>query len=107
MNLPLDNFIDFSCDGAADMIGVHSKLWSSLKEASLNCILIDVYATNCMADCVHPNTVVKIKNKNFSVGCLPGMESTNMKLVPRSILDSFSVELIKHSNKMLLCPPFK
>jgi len=24
------------------------------------------HATNCMAKCVHPNTVVEVKNKNFS-----------------------------------------
>jgi len=31
------------------------------------CVQLHIWATNSMAKCVHPNTVVKIKNKNFSV----------------------------------------
>jgi len=27
---------------------------------------LHIYATNCMAKCVRANTVVKIRNKNFS-----------------------------------------
>jgi len=37
------------------------------------------HATNCIAKCVNPNIVVKIKNKKFSVGYLPGMDSRNIK----------------------------
>jgi len=41
--------------------------------------------------CVHANTIV---TKAFL--CVPGMDSSHMKLVPCSILDSFSVQLIKY-----------
>jgi len=49
-----------------------------------------------MAKYVHANIVVKTKAFLY----LPGIDSTNMKYVPCSILDSLSVQLIKHVNEM-------
>jgi len=43
------------------------------------CVQLHIYgmqpATNCMAKCIHPNTVVKAK----AFLCLPSMDSTNVK----------------------------
>jgi len=30
-------------------------------------VQLHIYATNCMAKCIHPNTVVKSKKKSFTV----------------------------------------
>jgi len=30
-------------------------------------VQLHIYATNCVAKCVHPNTAVTIKNQSFSV----------------------------------------
>jgi len=30
-------------------------------------VQLHIHATNCMAKCVHPNIVVKIKNRSFSL----------------------------------------
>jgi len=39
-------------------------------------------------------------NKNKIFLYLPGMDSTNIKLVPCSILDFLSVQLLKHLNEI-------
>jgi len=40
-------------------------------------VQLRIYATNCMAKCIHPNTVVELKIEAFLY--LYGMDSTNMK----------------------------
>jgi len=40
-------------------------------------VQLHIYATNSMAKCIHPITVVKITKKSFLY--LPGMDSSNMK----------------------------
>jgi len=55
-------------------------------------------ATYCMAKCVHSNSVCKIKSTAFLYQ--PGMDSTNVKNMACSILDSHSVQLIKHVNEI-------
>ena len=65
-----------------------------------------VYARNSIANCVHPNTVLKIKHTAFLY--LPDMGSTYRKMMPCNILHYLSVQRIKHINEImyLLLPKF-
>ena len=68
----------------------------SLTTLSVN---LHMYATckKCMAKCVHPNTAVKTQAFMY----LPGMSYVNMKTkMPCIILDSFSVHIVNHINRM-------
>jgi len=70
----------------------------SLKTLSVQ-LQILLYATNSIGKCVHPSTVLNIKNKSFSVLAWHGL-STNMKYVLCSMLDYMCVEFTKLINEM-------
>jgi len=49
----------------------HTTVFAGYYDCAMSLVILSVqlhkYAKNCVAVCVHPNTVVKLENKTFSV----------------------------------------